>query len=82
MQEAAEPRSSAAHGLTREHVTRVPGQKSRQRDAPFEPREIQPRTGMDSERECDVAIGLAADVETIRIRELRGVGGWPRRCRC
>ena len=73
VQETAEPRAAAAHEDAVPLDAREPRQHLADRDLGLHARERHARAGVDAGRKGEVAIGLAADIETIRVGELCGI---------
>src|SRR5262245_22092812 len=76
-QEPPKPRPSPAHRRAGELVARKPRQEPPDGNAPLQPRHVEPGAHMRAGAEGEVAVGLAADVESIRVGELGrvAVGG-------
>src|SRR5437879_13568154 len=72
-QETAKARAAAARRRAVQNVMREARKKTRKRNARLEARQIHPGARMDAGAERDVAVGVAREVEPLRIRELRGI---------
>src|SRR5437870_8700660 len=70
VQEPAKPRAPSARRFSRQRVIGKAIQEACQRHARFETGKVESCARMDSGSECDVPIGLAPHVETIRIGKL------------
>src|SRR5262245_64286760 len=71
--EAAEPRAAAAHERARALQPRKPSDEATDGDAAFHPRQPHARARVDPRGEGHVPVRRAADVQPVRLRELRGI---------